>query len=227
VSALRRDVRYGLSAHIGTLQPFNSLRIDVLLLTMLLTSHDLGLYMAALAGAGLIKAQGLALGMVVMPEVAKRSDGSAQRRVIVRFAAVALLLGGATASVTLVWAGPLVELVYGSQFSAAATPLRLLVLGAVAASLHRVLADGLRGMGRPLSGTAAELASFAVGVPAILLLAPSGGANGAAIAVGLASAAALAVSVRALIRAPSLSAESSMHQSTPASEPYAASEKTS
>src|SRR5438034_8684574 len=71
LSALRRDLGYGLSAHLGTLQPFTGLRVDVLLLAVLLTSHDLGLYMAALAGAGLINAQGTALGMVVMPEVAK------------------------------------------------------------------------------------------------------------------------------------------------------------
>ena len=71
LSLLKRDAFYGISAHIGTVQPFNNLRIDVVFLSILISPHDLGLYMAALAGAGLIKAQGAALGMVVMPEVAK------------------------------------------------------------------------------------------------------------------------------------------------------------
>lgn len=224
--ALRRDARYGLSAHLGTLQPFNSMRIDVLLLTMVLTSHDLGLYMVALAAAGLVKAQGLALGMVAMPEVAKQRNSNAQRRVIVRFALYTLLLGCATAGVAVVWARPLVELVYGSQFSGAATPLRLLVLGGVAASLYRVIGDGLRGMGRPLIGTAAEVGSLAVGVPAILLLAPGSGVNGAAVAVGLASVAALGVAIWALIRMPASADEIVTDQRIGASE-CMASEKTS
>lgn len=202
VAGLWRDARYGISAHLGTLQPFNGLRIDVLLLTLLLPIHDLGLYTAALAGAGLIKAQGMALGMVVMPEVARLPDPEAQRRLVLRFGGLSLLLGGATAAIVLVWAGPLIELVYGRAFEGAVPALRLLVLAAVAASLYRVLADGLRGMGRPLRGTTAELASLAVGIPAIFFLVPSNGAQGGAIAVGLASMAALSVAAVTLMGNP-------------------------
>jgi O-antigen/teichoic acid export membrane protein len=198
--ALKRDLRYGLSAHIGMLQPFTGLQVDVLLLTLLLPAHDLGIYMAALAGAGLIRAQGVALGMVAMPEVARQRERAGQFRAVVRFASFTLLLGGATAFVLAYWAQPLVALVYGDAFSGAAGALRLLALGALAASLNRILADGLRGMGRPLSGTAAELASLAVGVPAILVLAPSGGAEGAALAAVLASAAALVITAWSLFR---------------------------
>ena len=201
--ALRQDIRYGLSAHLGAIQPFNGLRIDVLLLTVLLTPHSLGLYMAAAAGAALIRAQGRALGMVTMPEVAKHTEIAAQRRVIARFAGFALALGGCSAAVVFVWADPLVKLVYGSAFSGAVTALRLLVIGAVVASIQRVLADGLRGMGRPLSGTAAELASLIVGVPAIVGFVQVYGMNGGAAAVGLASAGALVVALWALLRAPS------------------------
>lgn len=198
--ALKRDLRYGLSAHIGMLQPFTGLQVDVLVLTLLLPAHDLGLYMAALAGAGLIRAQGVALGMVAMPEVARQREGAGQFRAVVRFASFTLLLGGVTAFVLAYWAQPLVALIYGDAFSGAASALRLLALGALAGSLNRVLADGLRGMGRPLSGTAAELASLAVGVPAILVLAPSRGAEGAALAVVLASAGALVVTLWSLFR---------------------------
>lgn len=200
IAALKGDLRYGLSAHLGTIQPFDGLRVDVLLLTLLLTAHDLGIYMAALAGAALIKAQGIALGMVVMPEVAKRANHKAQRMIVMRFAGFALLLGTLTGAVAFIWAEQLVGLIYGEKFTGAASTLRILVLGAIVASLYRVLADGLRGMGQPISGTVAELVSLAVGVPAILLLASSDGADGAAIAVALASVGALAVAVRALLR---------------------------
>lgn len=198
--ALKRDLRYGLSAHLGTLQPFTGLQMDVLLLTLLLPAHDLGVYMAALAGAGLIRAQGVALGMVAMPEVARRREGSRQFRTIMRFASFTLLLGGVTAFVLAYWAHPLVALVYGDPFSGAAGALGLLALGALAASVNRILADGLRGMGRPFSGTAAELASVAVGVPGILVLAPSAGAEGAALAAVFAATAALTITASSLFR---------------------------
>ncbi len=200
LTALKRDIRYGFSAHIGMLQPFTGLQLDVLLLTLLLPVHDLGLYMAALAGAALIRAQGLALGMVAMPEIARRKERAGQLRAVARYASVAALVGGATALVLVIWAKPLVTLVYGDAFSDAADVLQLLALGALAASINRILADSLRGMGRPFSATAAELVSLAVGVPAILVLAPSGGAEGAALAVALASAGALAITAWSLFR---------------------------
>ncbi len=107
LKALGRDARYGISAHLGTLQPFSGLQIDILLLTLLLSARELGLYMAALAGAAVIKAQGVALGMVVMPETAKLCDNEEQRFLLLRFAAFTLLLGGMTAAVALIWAEPL------------------------------------------------------------------------------------------------------------------------
>ena len=212
--SLKKDLRYGVSAHLGMLQPFTGLQVDVLMLTLLLPPQDLGLYMAAVAGAGLIRAQGVALGMVAMSEVAKHRQPAAQRRQLLRFAGFTLLIGGLTAAVLVVWAQPLVALVYGEAFSAAAVALQVLAVGALIASLNRVLAAGLRGMGKPFGGTASELASLAVGVPAILLLAPTSGAKGAAIAGLFAAIGGLAVTIWYLSRAGTARAQRPALQST-------------
>lgn len=201
LSALKQDLRYGLSAHLGMLQPFTGLQVDVLMLTLLLPPNDLGLYMAALAGAGLIRAQGVALGMVTMPEVAKHGERASQYRKLVRFASLATVLGGTTAGILILLAKPLVNLVYGVAFDGAAGALQILALAALTTSVKNVLADGLRGMGQPLTGTVAEMASLAVGMPALLLLAPLHGASGAAAAVALASASALVVTARSFFKA--------------------------
>src|SRR5690606_26012281 len=198
---LQRDLRYGLSAHLGAIQPFSSLRIDVLLLTLLLTSHEVGLYVAASAGSALIRTQGTALGMVLMPEVAKRVDRKGRYSVIGRFGALGLLLGGLTAAVAVIWAEPLIVLVYGEAFAEGATALRFLVMGAVLASLHRMFADALRGMVKPLAGTAAEVTSLVIGVPAILVLTRLAGLNGGAAAAALASLGGFAIGLWALLRA--------------------------
>jgi O-antigen/teichoic acid export membrane protein len=217
LGALWQDIRYGISAHIGNLQPFSNLRMDVLLLSILLPRHDLGLYVAALAGATLIKAQGMALGMVLMPEVARARDVLVQRSVVVRFGGLALGVGLGTALVALLWAEPLVKLVFGESFLAAAPVLRLLVVFAVISSLQRVLADGLRGLGKPIYGTMAEFASLAIGVPAIFWLTARQGATGAAIAVGLAAIAGLAVTVPGIIQVLTIAGRSG-HTQEPGSE---------
>lgn len=187
------DLRYGLSAHIGTLQPFSGLQIDVLALTMLVGVHDLGLYVAALAGASLLRAQGYALGQVVLPEVAKCSRHQDQMKIIFRFAGLAALGGALALLVVLLWAAPLLRLVYGNAFVPAALILKVLTVAGLLGAVYRVLADGLRGMGRPFASTVAELVGLAIGIPALALGIPIWGALGAALAVTAASAGSLAM----------------------------------
>jgi len=197
--ALKQDISYGISAHLGSLQPFSGLRVDVLLLTLFSTPHDLGLYVASLAGAGLIKAQGSALGMIIMPDVARNPNFLSQSKTILNFVLFATLLGGATAVIALLWAEPLINFVYGKEFGAAASVLRILVISAFLESINRVLADGLRGIGKPLSSTTGELIALIIGIPCIIWLVPVNGAAGAAIAVCLASVGTLTISVGSLL----------------------------
>jgi O-antigen/teichoic acid export membrane protein len=190
-ATLRTDMRYGLSAQIGTLQPFIGLQLDVLALTMLSAAQDLGLYMAALAGANLLRAQGFALGQVVLPEVAKRNQRAEQWGIIRRFMAIAAAGGVAAFIVVLFVAEPLLHLVYGEAFEPAAPILKILVAAGAVGAVYRVLADGLRGMGRPAISTMSELVGLGIGVPVLAVLIPFWGAPGAAMAVLGASVATL------------------------------------
>ena len=189
IATLRSDVRYGLFAQIGTLQPFSGLQLDVLALTMLTATHDLGLYMAALAGANLLRAQGYALGQVVLPEVAKLQNHAEQWRVIRRFMAIAAAGGAVAFTVILFVAGPLLRLVYGEAFEPAAPTLKILVAAGAVDAAYRILADGLRGMGKPEVSTLAELVGLGVGVLSLSFCIPFWGISGAAMAVLAASVA--------------------------------------
>jgi O-antigen/teichoic acid export membrane protein len=192
-ASLRRDLRYGLSAHLSGLQPLSGLRIDILILTLLVSSHDLGLYSAAFAGASLVQAQGLAIGMIALPEVAHRRDTSTRNRLIAALASLTCATGLLTCLIALLWAEPLIRLVYGPLFTEAAPLLRLLVLSGLLASLSRVLADSMKGLGFPLSASKAELAGLAVGLPALVLLTLAYGMPGAAVAVIMATLTCLVV----------------------------------
>lgn len=190
---LRRDLKYGLTAQIGTLQLFTGLQIDVLALTLMSGSHELGLYMAALAGSNLVRAQGTALGQVVLPEVARHDDIIRQKRIIYR--TVSLAIGGSTVAVVTVlfWSKTLLHFVYGAAFVPGALILQILVLAGAVKTVERVVADGLRGMGYPSVSTKAELLSLAVGVPALAVCVPLWAGAGAAAAVLAASLVSLGV----------------------------------
>ena len=124
-----------------------------------------------------------------------------QLKVVKKIGGFSLLIGLMTAGIALIWAEPLVNLVYGDAFIGAAPILRLLVVGGVAASLYRVLADGLRGMGKPLQATKVEVISLFFGVPSIYLITKISGVTGAAAAVSLTSLISLAITIPAYIGA--------------------------
>ncbi|MHB1945328.1 MAG: lipopolysaccharide biosynthesis protein [Metallibacterium sp.] len=192
---LRGNLRYGLSAQIGTLQPFSGMQLDVLALSSLVTTHGLGLYMAALAGANLIRAQGYAVGQVVLPEVARMDDAVQQWRIIRRSMILMGLAGAVGFLVVMIAAQPLLVIIYGGDFAQASSMLKILVAAGVVGAVYRILADGLRGMGKPGVSTIAELAGLVAGIAGLALLIPLQGEAGAAWAVLWASAVSLAVAI--------------------------------
>lgn len=189
------NLRYGLSAQIGTLQPFSGLQLDVLALSILATTHGLGLYMAALAGANLIRAQGYAVGQVVLPEVAKMNDTLQQWRIIRRSMILMGLAGAVGLFVVMIAAKPMLVVIYGGVFAQASRMLKILVAAGVVGAVYRILADGLRGMGKPGVSTIAELVGVVAGIAGLALLVPLRGETGAAWAVLWASAVSLAVAI--------------------------------
>lgn len=181
--AARRDLRYGLTAQIGALQPFTGMRLDVLALTIFVGSQQVGLYVAALAAANVLRAQGFALGQVALPEVARLRRQKEQWWAIRRFAMLAAAGGAVAAVIVFVVGGALLRIVYGAAFAPAAPILNVLTVAGGVAAVYRVVADGLRGMGRPGVSTAAELAGLVIGLPLLILFGAHFGGVGAAFAV--------------------------------------------
>jgi O-antigen/teichoic acid export membrane protein len=133
--------------------------------------------------------------MVALPNVAAALTIEAKRAEAIATFRLALVLHLVTAFGIVVLAGILVPAIYGNEFAAAVPIVRVLALGMVAASLRQVLADSLRGLGRPLTGTIAEIASWVVALAGLIILVPSLSTIGAAIAASLSYAAALTISV--------------------------------
>ena len=183
-----RTLRYGLRAHIGNITPVESMQIDLLVVIAIVGANGGGLYSVALSAAGLVRLIGFTIGLVILPQIAGESDharrcdayGLAVRMTLWASALVAAFIGA--------FAGPLLQLVYGSAFIGAANLVRVLCVGMIFSSVRQVTGDCLRGAGRPGIATYAEVVGWVVGGLSLLLLVSQHGALGVAVSVSIAYA---------------------------------------
>ena len=185
----RELLGFGLRAHAGNLATILGAQLDLLMLTAMVPSRDLGFYAVATSAAMTGSLIPAAASMVLFPTFASQSDAAVPRS-LARF----LLwgLGGAlllTPVLVMVvpWA---VVPVYGTAFKAAGPISLILVPGYVLRGSNQMLVAILRGSGAPMRASAGQVAGLVV----LAALLPIGisvrGAEGAALAVTVAAGAA-------------------------------------
>jgi O-antigen/teichoic acid export membrane protein len=189
--ALARDsVRYGARAHFGRMTP-QSLGVDTAIIALLLSSQEVGLYVAAtafLAAPGLVASS---VGMVVFPHVSATHQAGERQQLRVTFGLYAALVS--LIAVTLFVAAPqIVTLFFGDRFGDAAPALRLLSIASVALALRSFPVDVLRGIGRPGLTSLAEAVNWALFLAIVPVCAFAGGVVGTAAGVAVASTGSLA-----------------------------------
>jgi O-antigen/teichoic acid export membrane protein len=190
----REMISFGLRGLLGSVSPTETFNLDQLIVGVVLSTRDLGLYVGALALTNLPRFLAQGLGLVAYTRVAGERP-SRQARVVWRFT----FLGGAAAALAAAplaaFAQPILGFAFGHAFESAATTVRLLLAGTVVLCVRRVLSECLKGAGAPGAGSRAEILSWLALAPALAALAPSLGIEGVAIALGIS----YAVSLSALL----------------------------
>jgi O-antigen/teichoic acid export membrane protein len=164
-----------------------TLRFDQAVVGLYLSPLALGLYVVGKAFTNLPRFMAGGVAAVAYPYVASYKERDRARRSMWRFfwliiaitALVAIVLGGA--------ADWLVNIFFGEEFSGAVGITHILLVNAFFISARIVLAAGARGAGQPSVGTFAEIASWLVLAPAIVITTTRWGAEGAAIALAISS----------------------------------------
>lgn len=202
--AARKGVRgivgFGLRSFLGVASPFETFRLDQAVVGLLLSPFDLGLYVVAVAFTFLPRLLALSVGAIAYPRVASTQDVTEARRLAREAVALTVVLCLAV-FVPLFAAAPyLLELLVGEEFVGAATPMRILLVGAVLIAVRRIMGDVARGLGKPGAGSLGELASWVAAVPLMALLLPSYGLDGVALALTAAAGFSLVVMLMALRR---------------------------
>jgi O-antigen/teichoic acid export membrane protein len=182
-------VRFGLKGMLGSTSPLEAFRFDQAVTGLLLSPHLLGLYVVGVALTNFPRFVGQSIGFIAYPVTASRRTRAGKRTTILRFLLAGGLLSFAVVVALELLAGRLVPFFFGDEFAPAVDVTRLLLLSAFFASMRKLLADCAQGAGYPLLGSVAEIVSWAILVPSLILLTPRYGVEGVAGSMVLAYAA--------------------------------------
>ncbi len=188
-SLARRSVGFGLKTHLGWVMATGNFRLDQWLVGSIVGSRELGLYSVAVAWFETLFLLPTALALVLRPDLVRDTAVQASHRAAEAFRLASLATG--LLALALVLAGPfLCVTILGDEFRGSVDDLRVLVPGAFGIVAVKILGAALTAQRRPLLETAAVGLGFAVTLLLDILLIPTHGGLGAAIASTLAYTAA-------------------------------------
>jgi O-antigen/teichoic acid export membrane protein len=181
----RRIAAYGLRAQVGGIVTLLNLRLDFILLNALAGPAVLGVYAIASKFAELLKIPPLALTYVLYPKYARDDDATARTKARRLLPKAGLLTA---ASIVPLWfaATYLIPALYGSDFRGAIAPAHIILFGLALEGVAAVITAFLYGIGRPGLNSWGMAAGLGATVLLDLLLIPSFGATGAAVASAVA-----------------------------------------
>ena len=187
LAALRKDLAYGFKSYLPSLLGLVNLRLDILIMSVFLSSTVVGLYglannvmvpLTAFPAAG-----GLLLMRSVARGVAQDVDGQHSRVAEIRRTARRYLLLAVGIGAVIFFTAPfVVPVLLGSRYGPSVVLIQILVPGYVARAYLAVITMGLVGTRRPMVGNVAEAVALIVTVVLLAMLLPRYGAIGAAIA---------------------------------------------
>lgn len=159
------------------------LNLDVILIAQLVSAPQLGLYRGARQIVDVCLRPIVPISLGAQAEYSRlwyASEGTALRRMSGRFTGFSLALAVSGYGLLALFCAPIVHLLLGTDFAAAAELLPIMIIGAVVfagtVALHVIPAAA--GMARP--AMLAELAALMAQITALALLTPHHGAAGAA-----------------------------------------------
>ena len=159
-----------------------NLRLDQLLMTTLVSSEQLGLYVVAVAVSGVFSPLYTALAVVVLPRVTRADSLVAGGRQAVRHVQLGIIIGFPLTVVGVMVMPWLLPLLFGRDYGRAIVPAQVLLVAAIFQGTNIVLGNSLLGLGHPGKTAVAEGAGLVVTIGLLLALLPSLGGLGAAIA---------------------------------------------
>lgn len=177
----RESAAFGLKTHIGHLADVANYRADQWFVGAIAGSRELGHYSIAVAWAELLFYIPGIIALLQRPDLV-RADPARAVRIAAASVRRGLVLSLAAAGVLIVAAPVLCVDVFGAEFAGSVDDLRVLAIGGIAITVFVLLATTMVAQRRPLLAVTGEVTAFCVTIALDILLIPSLGGLGAAIA---------------------------------------------
>lgn len=171
---------YGWRVHLGSIASQANLRLDQMLMSIFLPSRELGLYVVAVSVSGIVNLAASTLGIVAFPHIANMASAPGKRQALGRFVRLGLLLSVLAAVGAFRLTPWLLDMFFTSAYLPAVAMTRVLIVASIPLGLNTLLQAGLKGYGRPLAASQAELLGLGVTGLALWVLLQRYGALGAA-----------------------------------------------
>lgn len=172
---------FGLKGYLGSVAHYFNLRLDFFLVAFFLTPREVGLYSVAVGITELMWYIPVAISTVLFPtiasttkEVSKPIAFNTARRMVIPFLLMGLCL--------LFFGKFIIHILYGEVFTPAFPALILLLPGVFAIAVYGPMADYVSGIGKIEYNSFASLCSLALTIVLDIILIPSLGISGAALA---------------------------------------------
>lgn len=177
---IKRVFTYGIQAHLGNVLGFLNYRIDIFLVNSFLDPIAVGFYSISVGLVEKLWLVSRAASTVLFPRVVAENDEKRRKAFTPLVARTVLWLTVLEALVFFLASRWLVKFLYSETFLPAVVPLQILLLGIVALSLSRVLANDIAGRGRPIINTYVSVCTLVTNVMLNILWIPRHGIAGAA-----------------------------------------------
>ena len=176
--------RFGLGAWIGSAAGVVLARLDQVLFLPLSSAEQLGIYIVAVSLADMVRTFNAAVRDVVFSVQSAKNDDESLGRAA-RLSTIITATVGVTAVLVGWW---LIPLAFGPEFSSVTAVLAVVLVGTIIGNPGSVAAAGMTARGRPILRSIAILSSVVLNIALLVLLLPTMGAMGAAIASMVANA---------------------------------------
>jgi O-antigen/teichoic acid export membrane protein len=182
----KKTTIFGLKGYLGNVIQFFNYRIDIFLISMILSNYaSVGYYSISVALAESLWYLPGVVGTLVFARTPGLTDEDKNRStpIICRNTFFITLI---LSIILFITANYIILILYGPTYLPAVKPLWVLLPGVIALSVCKVLSNEIAGRGKPMINTYAAIISLAVNIPLNLLFIPQLGIIGSALASSIA-----------------------------------------
>jgi O-antigen/teichoic acid export membrane protein len=180
---IRELMTFGIKIHLVNCVTILNDRTDQLLISLLLSPTNLGIYVVAVTCARSVSAIGDTLSILVFPKIAHRHDRESQAAIASQYSRAAVILSIPVVILAIVLSPWLIVMVFGENFASAVAITQILLLSIIPTNIRLVLTSVLKGVNQGLEAGTAQLAVLIVSAICLGAMLPLLGLMGAAMVV--------------------------------------------